>query len=386
MSVIVFVTYHDFTSNSAIQIHTFANQLVRQGHTCMVAVPRNKDTVYTAIGGEVLYTPVTFGELKKGFFPDGKGPDIIHGWTPREIVRKECVLLQKKFGSKLVVHLEDNEEEILSDSLRIPIRELKLRSLEEISAMTPDHLSHLIYYRDFLERADAVTVIMDRLAEFVPDSGKCMVLWPGIDRSRFAPGSVGAVPEIDTGTLVLCYTGNVHASNCREVRSLYLAVALLNRMGVPTKLIRTGVDHVPFLGDDSSWAHAHSIELGFVPYETIPALNARADILVQPGRSDEFNAYRLPSKLPEFFCMGKPVILPNVNLGRFVTDGKEAILLQTGTAVEIVEKIQLIYDNPELARRLSIEAEAFGVRSFDVLENTKKLEALYEQLLDGGRL
>ncbi len=385
MAVILFVTYHDFTSNSAIQIHTFANQLVREGHTCVVAVPGNKDTVHTAIGGEVLYTPADFSDLKR-LFSDGKGPDIIHGWTPREIVRKECILLQKKFGSKLVVHLEDNEEQILSDSLKIPIRELRLRSPEEISAMTPDHLSHLIYYRDFLERADAVTVIMDRLMEFVPDTGKCMVLWPGIDRLRFAPGSDGTVPGIDSGTLVLCYTGNVHASNYREVRSLYLAVALLNRIGIPTKLIRTGVDHVPFLGDDPSWAHDHSIELGFVPYETIPALNARADILVQPGRADEFNAYRLPSKLPEFFCMGKPVILPSVNLGRFVTDGKEAILLQSGTAIEIVGKICMIRDDPRLARRLSLEAEAFAVRSFDVVENTKKLERLYERLLAGGRV
>jgi glycosyltransferase involved in cell wall biosynthesis len=154
-------------------------------------------------------------------------------------------------------------------------------------------------------------------------------------------------------------------------------------MGVPTKLIRTGVDHVPFLGDDPSWAHDHSIELGFVPYEMIPALVGRADILVQPGRLDEFNAYRLPSKLPEFFCMGKPVILPNVNLGRFVTDGKEAILLHTGTAIEIVEKIRLIRDDPELARRLSLEAEDFAIRSFDVSANTKKLALFYERLLAG---
>jgi glycosyltransferase involved in cell wall biosynthesis len=115
----------------------------------------------------------------------------------------------------------------------------------------------------------------------------------------------------------------------------------------------------------------------------IPALVGRADILVQPGRLDEFNAYRLPSKLPEFFCMGKPVILPNVNLGRFVTDGKEAILLHTGTAIEIVEKIRLIRDDPELARRLSLEAEDFAIRSFDVSANTKKLALFYERLLAG---
>ncbi len=50
---ILFITYHDFTSNSAIQIHNFANNLVKRGNDCCVAVPLNKNSVFDAIGGEV---------------------------------------------------------------------------------------------------------------------------------------------------------------------------------------------------------------------------------------------------------------------------------------------------------------------------------------------
>ena len=56
----------------------------------------------------------------------------------------------------------------------------------------------------------------------------------------------------------------MHESNVAEVRSLYLAVALANRMGLPMRLVRTGLDFVPLAehGEDLLRAHAH--ELGFV--------------------------------------------------------------------------------------------------------------------------
>ena len=42
---IVFVNYHDFTSNSAIHISRLADELVAAGDSCAVIVPRNAETV-----------------------------------------------------------------------------------------------------------------------------------------------------------------------------------------------------------------------------------------------------------------------------------------------------------------------------------------------------
>ena len=55
----------------------------------------------------------------------------------------------------------------------------------------------------------------------------------------------------------------------------------------------------------------------------IPGYLALADAFVQPGAPDDFNRYRLPSKLPEFLAMGRPVILPHCNIGNDLTDGAE---------------------------------------------------------------
>lgn len=390
MSNILFINYHDFTSNSAIQIHTFANHLVTSGHDCIVAVPSRKDTVYQAIRGDVFYSPREFSELLTAgtFFRNKRGPDIIHAWTPREIVREVCVRLLDRYTCKLIVHLEDNEEQILMNRLQRTMQELRSCTEEELSTMIPGNLSHPHFYREFLSKADGITLIIERLTEFVPESTPHMVLWPGIDRARFHPGQFDTnlryALGIDEDVVVLCYTGNVHHSNWEEVRSLYCAVALLNLAGIPTKLLRTGVDHVPFPGDDLVWAQEYAINLGFVPHDMIPHLLNIADILVQPGRADEYNAYRLPSKLPEFFWMRKPVILPKVNIGLSVTDGREALLLHEGGAREIVEKVRMILADPRLAEELSYHAGIFAEQAFDVEKNTEKLESFYRTVLNGA--
>lgn len=387
MANILFITYFDFSSNSAIQIHNFANALVKFGHDCCVAVPANKKSVTTCIGVDIRYNPINYSELdQQGLFPNGNGPDIIHAWTPREIVRKQCVTSLKKFNCKLVVHLEDNEEFLLENALKTPIEMLKAYPPEKLNALIPDFLSHPIFYKDFINLADGITVIMDRLTDFIPLDKKYLILWPGVDMSRFNPGEGNKELKkelgINNNALVLCYTGNVHFSNAKEVRSLYLAVALLNREGIPAKLIRTGIDFTDFLGENTEWAHQYSLEMGFLPHQKISELLNIADILVQPGKPDRFNEYRLPSKLPEFFIMKKPVILPNVNVGRFIQDQQEGLLLQKGDALDIVDKIKLIVADKELYQRLSDSGHLFAAKMFDLNTNARKLDYFYKTILN----
>ncbi len=64
------------------------------------------------------------------------------------------------------------------------------------------------------------------------------------------------------------------------------------------------------------------------PGSEVPGYLALADAFVQPGAPDEFNRYRLPSKLPEFLAMGRPVILPRCNIGNELSDRENAMLLE----------------------------------------------------------
>jgi len=387
---ILFITYHDFSSNSAIQIHNFANTLVKIGNKCCVAVPTNKESVKECIGDDIRYTPLNYTDLDKTkLFPDGNGPDIIHAWTPRENVRKQCMILLKKFICKLVIHLEDNEDLLLENALATSIESLKKNPSKKLNRLIPDTLSHPFFYKDFINRADGITVIMDKLTEFIPQDKEYLILWPGVDKSRFNPGTGNDDLKKELGLnkneLVLCYTGNVHGSNAKEVRSLYLAVALLNREGIPARLIRTGKDFTNFLGDNPEWAHKYSIEMGFIHHEKIADLLNITDCLIQPGKPDLFNEYRLPSKLPEFFIMGKPVILPKTNVGRFIQNHQEGLLLEKGDALDIVYKIKLIMADKDLNDRLSQGGHHFALKMFDLDTNTKKLNAFYKTILNSQK-
>ena len=185
---------------------------------------------------------------------------------------------------------------------------------------------------------------------------------------------------ISEGTFVFCYTGNVHSANARDVRSLYLAAAILDREGIPAKLIRTGRDFCSFLGPDEEWAHRISIDLGHVEYQEIPALLSLADVLVQPGGDDAFNEFRLPGKLPEFFAMGRPVILPRSNVGRFVRHGVEAWVLNKVDALGIVNAVLELRADKALSARLAAGASEFCRQRFNWKRNAAAPARFYEEI------
>ena len=44
MSNVLFALYHDFSANSAVHVHNFANRLADLGHSTAVAIPEDTDT------------------------------------------------------------------------------------------------------------------------------------------------------------------------------------------------------------------------------------------------------------------------------------------------------------------------------------------------------
>lgn len=381
MSNILFVLYHDFTANSAVHVHNFANCLVGSGHNVAVAIP-DADDGGSALG-EQHYRVLAFNEMDGNWtrlFSNGLPPDVLHAWTPRENVRLFCEKVRGLCSPLLFIHLEDNEELILEVNLGRPFKELASSQ----SIKLPGNLAHPRNYRRFIAEADGVTMIMDRLEKFVPDGVRRIILWPGADRELFFPrkrdANVLAGLGVPRENIVLCYTGNVHSANAREVRSLYLAAAILSREGIPTTLVRAGKDYCPFLGPDETWARNVSVDLGYVRHVDIPPLLGLADFLIQPGTDDAFNEFRLPAKLPEFFAMGRPLLLPLTNVGRFVRHGHEAWVLPKMDALGIVDTLKAFRADEELMARLSAGALAFCDEHFSWSRNAATLENFYEQI------
>jgi glycosyltransferase involved in cell wall biosynthesis len=223
-----------------------------------------------------------------------------------------------------------------------------------------------------LEGARGATVIEPRLQETLPSRLPSLVLEPGVDHERFGsplPAHRRAsilkalgVPQADA---VLVYPGNIHRANAGEMVELYRAVGRVREQGRRLVLIKTGkddVDMAALLGADP--VEVGVIQAGLLERDLLIDLLKCADLFVQPGAPGPFNDFRLPSKLPEFMAVGRPVVLPAANVGLRLREGEEALLLRAGSAEEIAGKVLAILDDPALAARLAAGAQAFARRTW----------------------
>jgi len=384
---ILFVNYGDFTTNSLNHIGGFANTLCAAGHSCVVAVPHGRETL--AHLSNPLFIAATYAELLKqpGLFPDGQSATLIHAWTPREGVRKFVLAYQRVASSpaRLIIHLEDNERHLLESYTGKSLASLRASSPLELDTWLVDALPHPLRHEALLRLADGITHIVDRLVEFVPPGVPTLLLPPGVDFALYHPQPPDPAWRAELGLReaekVIVFTGSNTFANEPEMRDLYLAVALLNQRGTPTRLLRTGFNSPKFLDALAPEVKQHVLDLGFIPKAKLPALLALADVLVQPGHAGPFNDYRLPSKLPEFLASGRPVVLPATNIATLMEDGREAILLATGTPSEIADTCQRLFADPGLCASLGETGVAFARRHFDLKANTRSLSGFYASVV-----
>ena len=381
---ILFLLHADFTSSRAVQVVNLADECAALGHHCTVAVPKSVETSTYFSGrrfASASHETVLRSEEKF---------DVVHVWTTRECVRR-CAVALREAGrvGRLLVHLEDNEQRILEIALGRPLIEIEGLPPAELEALVGGEHSHPQRGREFLAGADGVTVILDTLRSLVPPGPAVHTLWPAADERYFFPRP----PPVDfrralgweDRRIVLFYHGDVHAANRAEVRELYAAVLALNRADWPCTLLRLGRDS----GDDyldglRPEIDRHILNLGHVGrHQYIPLLMQLADYFVQPGWPGGFNDYRFPAKLPEFFALGRPVILPRSNLGCRLEHGTDAWVLERVDCSGIVEAVCVLHGNPELRLRLAEGAAAFARTHFSRRRSAAALCSIYRSVPAG---
>jgi glycosyltransferase involved in cell wall biosynthesis len=385
---VVFVSHCNFDGNSALHVYAIASELHRRGLSPVIAVPDHPEGVEDV--GRPPFPVLTYADACTDAlrFPNGRGPDLVHAFTPRELVRTATIDLVRTHGCRYVVHLEDSEEAVLSGELRgasvAALRELPAPLLDRIIGARQ---SHPLRASRFLEQAAGVTVLIDRLLEFVPAGVPAVVARAGFDEAVLSPlrsrDEVRAELGLSPADLAIVYTGNIHMVNMEEMRSLYLAVWQLRRDGHRAVLVKTG------------WGSTQAVtfaplgaglrDLGWVPHGSVPEILAAADVLVQPGGPSPFNDYRFPSKLPEYLASGQPVVLPRTNVGLELRDGEEALLLERGDAPEIAAAVARLAADPALRARLGEAGRAFALRELRWTTTVDHVLELYREIVASGR-
>lgn len=367
-------------SNNGYHAECVAKGLLDVGVDCTIAVPGQLTSEFeNALPRWRSYTTFLNNPTE---FKDGRAPDIVHAWTPRELVRNFCLALMQQIPErKLIVHLEDNEEYLME--MKTGRRLSSLRALPEIhlDTLITETSYHPVFGPTFIGRADALTLVVQTLKHFNKRNKPTATLPPLADERVFCAKPINTELRIRLGIprnhIVLVYNGNLHAANEEEVFWLYQSVELLNAHEIPATLVRTG-NGIP---EDTmrDWPLAHVIDLGWVERTKVPEILAMADYFVQPGQSDKFNAYRLPSKLPEYFAIRRPVILPRANLGLQLRHGFDAYILDRANSQQIADAIKTLHCNAALRDRLTRGAADVFRRYFS---STKVVDSLLELYTD----
>jgi GT2 family glycosyltransferase len=356
---ILFILPHTINGNSGLHVQLHSARLKTQGVSCAFVVPDDTLSQKEAPPDASVfsYTSALSPEFAFPF-------DIIHAWTPREKVRKVCEALLARRNCPLIIHLEDNEEYLTEVTTGRPFSELNRLPDADLDKLIPEHRYHPRKGRAFLDKADGLTLIIETLDRFNTRNVPSMVLPAPVDERLFYPRSLNTALrrelDIPDSHVVLTYTGNVHDGNKEEVHELYKAVTRLNAQGCPATLLRTGLNKKG-IGIEK-WDVQHVKHLGLVERNRVPEVLAAADILVQPGVPGAFNDQRMPSKLPEYFASGRPVVLPKTNLGLQTEHLKEAYVLDRAGADDITGAVRKITEERVLRETLAMGGVFFSKR------------------------
>lgn len=380
---ILFVLYGDLSTNTFGPLSLFARQLHKLGHECIVAIPDapSDNTISNDAGFRVIGYKDIF-RLNGLIFNNGVSADIIHACTPRIGVYQFVKEYMNRWPTALAIYLEDNEKWISQNYLGIDDEALLAIDDSELYLKLPSVLSHPFDYQYFISLADSVILIQQKLSIEVPSYIPINVIPWGVDLTIFHPDvepstKWGQQFLIKPDEKVIVYHGGLNGFTHSAMLDLCRAVVLINESGVKCKLIRSGVNPINFWDELPPNARNSIFEAGVVEKQELPSILALADLYVQPGKIDSFEDLRLPSKLPEFLSMGKPVIMPNVNIANLFKDGTDVTLLKNGDPQEIANACLSIFESPSKSIILGKNARIFAEKYFDLKTQTSNLETCY---------
>lgn len=118
--------------------------------------------------------------------------------------------------------------------------------------------------------------------------------------------------------------------------------------------------------------------LGFVQPTEIPDLLSNASLLVVPSVWCENN----PTVVLEAYAAGKPVIASNIGtLPETVEHEETGLLFEPGNSVDLASKIEMLYKNPELVKRMGKKGRHMVENEYSLEVHYEKLSSLYENVL-----
>jgi glycosyltransferase involved in cell wall biosynthesis len=250
-------------------------------------------------------------------------------------------------------------------------------------------LHHLVLYRAdrvlFVSQGHAET--NDQRQVYYHRQASSRVLVNGVDTRIFCPGAdqpqVRATLGFPADAPVIGFVSSLDRAH--HYKGLDV---LLRAMAMPE------LSHVYLLavGDgemkEQYRRQAHALGLseravfyGGVPQAELPPLLRACDVVAIPSLVPE----ALPLTLLESMACSIPVIASDgPGVRSVLCDGEDGLLAKPGDAANLVEKIQVLLDNPHRRREMGARGRAKVEAGYSWEQNATRLEAIYQEVLDSS--
>lgn len=121
--------------------------------------------------------------------------------------------------------------------------------------------------------------------------------------------------------------------------------------------------------------------LGYLSRNEITQYIIDSHILVLVRSNDKFTEVSFPSKLTEYLATGNPVIATAVSeIAQFITDNNNGFLIKPGSTEELIEKMEYILNNYEVATEVARKGKALTDNIFNNTFQAKQIIEFIETL------
>jgi|GEM_PF-953477 len=413
------VTYQGYDGAGVLHAHKFANELIALGHEVLLLLCGSMDTA-SALSKAPNYL------VREAHFEEGLlapplvelietfAPEIIHLWTPRHLPARVGLEAWSSSNARLVIHYEDDEEYILSEvgsNCAFGRDDLALYQFlrgETFDAPELEHHADSLNL-EFLRQTVAdpyswpwihplFTPVVEKLAagftSISPAYGRLLsdrssqpirTLYPGVDLKRFGGRHKDKELERELrieGRTVFLYSGSIAAFH--DFTAFLEGLPAVVKDYPEIVVVQLGHNYIPHLTEpllEKLDLANHVVFAGPIPHADMPRYLGLADVFLGVTALNRFNAHRLPSKIPEYMAIGRPILLSDTGAANELEDGAEVIKIKGDSAGEIELAYRRAMDLrsawSSMGRRLRDKARTI----FDWRRNTERLVSYYEELL-----
>jgi glycosyltransferase involved in cell wall biosynthesis len=296
-------------------------------------------------------------------------PDILHAAETYHTMTYQCLEIKRRRGCRLVVTVSEN---LPGRGESHPVRR---RRKAEV-----------------LREADLFIAITPKTQQLLQSEGvpaeRISLLPMSVDTDRFSAGP----PDLDLNARLafapedrlLLFIGRFAAEKGID--------DLLRSIPAISNLMRRDRWRLLFVGGGPLLEHIRQARMRypdlirihrFMPYEDIPALHRRADLLVLPSRATPTVAEQFGFVLVESMASGKAVLTTRVgSVPEVVADG--ARLVASNSPAALSQALEQLMRAPAERERLGRQGRDRVLQAFDAEKNAARLEALYTTLLSSG--